>query len=80
MAFHFDLICYCRLKQEDSGEDDQTEQKNEQEETDSPFKVRPSPVSLQKIVYDDDWNLYFIKRDKSVWSLLKKKCPAKQHK
>ncbi|XP_063428348.1 eukaryotic translation initiation factor 4E type 2-like isoform X2 [Mytilus trossulus] len=31
------------LKQEDSGEDDQTEQKNEQEETDSPFKVRPSP-------------------------------------
>ncbi|VDI04363.1 eukaryotic translation initiation factor 4E type 2-like isoform X2 [Mytilus galloprovincialis] len=32
-----------RLKQEDSGEDDQTEQKNEQEETDSPFKVRPSP-------------------------------------
>ncbi|XP_052105623.1 eukaryotic translation initiation factor 4E type 2-like isoform X1 [Mytilus californianus] len=31
------------LKQEDSGEDDQTEQKNEQEEIDSPFKLRPSP-------------------------------------
>lgn len=32
-----------RLKQEDSGEDDQTDQKTEQEESESPFKPRPSP-------------------------------------
>lgn len=35
---------YSRLKQEDSGEDDQTEQKNEQDDPESSFKPRPSPV------------------------------------